>query len=268
MTVSTGTADPLKAAHLKGLQTWPSLRVDRGDFEDYVRERWDTPDQGTTLELGELYLACACARGVPGAIEALESWCAAELNAVMRKARTTSRDELLQALREHLFVARAGGPALIEDYRGRGSLRGWVRIVAVRELMRMEKQGRREDPLSSDGLQAAVPVPADAELQFIQQQYRPAFQAALREAAAQLSARERNLLRHHYLDRLSVDQLAPLYRVHRATCARWVAGARQRLMEEARSRLTDRLGLSRGELNSLIRAVRSHLEVSLGSLLH
>jgi RNA polymerase sigma-70 factor (ECF subfamily) len=261
------TPELLEAAHRRGRETWPGLLVERGDFEAYVRQRSAALEDVAGLQLGELYLACACARRVPGSIDALESWCAAEVNAVMRKAQATTRDELIQAVREHLFVPRPGAPALIEDYQGRGSLKGWVRVVAIRELTQIERRGRREQPVDDDALQAAVALHPDAELQYIQERYRHDFQAALSEAAAGLSARERNLLRHHYLDRLSVDQLATLYRAHRATCARWVAGARQRLMEGARARLVERLGLSRGELNSLLRAVRSHLDISLGSLL-
>jgi RNA polymerase sigma-70 factor (ECF subfamily) len=253
------SAEELAAVFERGREEWPQLALASADFEAYARARGAVSD--------ELFLACACARGVPGAIDALERWCGAELAGVLRKAKATSRDELLQLVRAELFVAPPGQPMPIEDYRGEGSLRGWVRVVAVRELIRAERKSAREHPAEQQALEAMVQAGGDGELRLIQQRYRADFDAALRESAAELSTRERNLLRHVYLDQLGVDQLGALYRVHRATAARWAAGARQRLMDGTRRRLGERLGVSREDLNSLIRAVRSQLQVSLASLL-
>ena len=66
---------------------------------------------------------------------------------------------------------------------------------------------------------------------------------ALRAAFAKLSARERNLLRMHHLHGLTVDELAPMFRVHRATVARWITSAREHLLTETRDSLRDRLAI-------------------------
>jgi hypothetical protein len=49
--------------------------------------------------------------------------------------------------------------------------------------------------------------------------------------------RARNLLRQHVLDGLTIDELARLYRAHRATCARWLADARSELALHTRRHL-------------------------------
>lgn len=69
-------------------------------------------------------------------------------------------------------------------------------------------------------------------------QLKEAFQLAFRDAVNALTSRERNLLRYHYLSDLSIDQIGTLYHVHRATAARWVAQARERLISDTRKRST------------------------------
>src|SRR5260370_1220010 len=81
-------------------------------------------------------------------------------------------------------------------------------------------------------------------------------------ALAALAERERNVLRQYYIDGLTIDQLAALYQVNRATTARWVAGARLSVVAKTREHLVDELGIAAGEADSIIRLVRSQLDVS------
>jgi RNA polymerase sigma-70 factor (ECF subfamily) len=55
--------------------------------------------------------------------------------------------------------------------------------------------------------------------------------------------------------------------VHRATVARWLASAREVVLERTMAQLGDDLRLDPAELVSLIRVVRSELDVSLQGLL-
>lgn len=54
-----------------------------------------------------------------------------------------------------------------------------------------------------------------------------------------------------------------MYRVHRATVARWIATLRGTLLERTREALVSRLRLSPAELDSVLRLIDSHLEVGL-----
>ena len=79
--------------------------------------------------------------------------------------------------------------------------------------------------------------------------------------------RERTLLRLHTVEGLSLERMGVMYRKDKATLSRWLAAAREKLAEETRARLAERLALAPPELASLLRAIRSQLEVSLLRLL-
>ncbi len=52
-------------------------------------------------------------------------------------------DEIKQMVMAQLFVGKTGDGA-IAQYSGRGNLRGWIRIIAVREAARMLRAAKRE----------------------------------------------------------------------------------------------------------------------------
>jgi RNA polymerase sigma-70 factor (ECF subfamily) len=175
-------------------------------------------------------------------------------------------EDALQVVRTKLFVgdgSRDGTPK-IADYRGRGSLAGWVRVVAVRTALTLRRGARRaERREANDDALLDVPGALDVELDHLKTRYRGELQAALRRALSSLTARERNLLRMHFIEGLSVDDLGALHRVHRATAARWIVSIRERLFDAIREDLTHRLGIDRSEFDSLVALVRSQLDVSL-----
>ena len=80
--------------------------------------------------------------------------------------------------------------------------------------------------------------------------------------------RQRNLLRQHILDELTIDDLARLYRVHRATCARWLADARADLGKHTRKKLVVALGLAnKDDMDSMLRFLDSDIELSISKIL-
>jgi RNA polymerase sigma-70 factor (ECF subfamily) len=114
----------------KGRRAWPDLVVEREDFAAYLAERWPI---GELHNFGpDLYLACACLHRVPSAAEAFRSRYLARVPAYLGTL-ARSREfiaEIQQALTEDLLVGHLGTPKLAE-YRGRGSLEGFVRALAV-----------------------------------------------------------------------------------------------------------------------------------------
>jgi len=83
------------------------------------------------------------------------------------------------------------------------------------------------------------------------------------DALAELPPHDRSLLRLHYIEGLSLDRLAVMERVHRATVARWLSDARSTVLSRVRTLLAERLKLSGHEGESLLRFVRSRLDLSL-----
>ena len=95
--------------------------------------------------------------------------------------------------------------------------------------------------LDATGLDVAV----------IKAQYRREFRAAVREAVAELSPRDRNLVRFIAIDGLSFQELAGLYRVNRTTLWRWFGRIRESLLRSTRSRLARALDLPASDVDSI-----------------
>jgi RNA polymerase sigma-70 factor (ECF subfamily) len=220
--------------------------------------------------VADLCLAWACARGDVNALAAFETRVFSDLDAALRSMEIERWrvDEVKQVVRVELLVAAPDRAPLIEGYAGRGSLRGWLRSIAVRTAMKLLTKDKRETASSDDDELAQLPaVEAGPELAHFRRKYGAEFKAAFIAALATLDGRERNLLRQHFLDPLDLDQLGQLYGAHRATVARWLARARMRLLEATRDVLRSRLGLDDTELDSVLKLVRSELYLSLPRLL-
>jgi RNA polymerase sigma-70 factor (ECF subfamily) len=171
-------------------------------------------------------------------------------------------DDVKQVLRVQLLVPRDGRPAGIAGYRGKGPLRGWVRITATRELIRHQRKRAREAP-SNRPLDEALGDAGDPLLSQLKAEYRTEFATALREAIAELGAEDRTLLRQQIVDQLSIDEIGAAFGVHRATAARWLQRARGALVTATRGRLAARLKVSVDEIDSVIRLVQSQLDASV-----
>jgi RNA polymerase sigma-70 factor (ECF subfamily) len=102
---------------------------------------------------------------------------------------------------------------------------------------------------------------------YLAERYRGEAEWAFRDALAALDGEQRTLLRMHFVDAVTLDELAPLRNVHRATIARHLAAARKTILDKVRGQLRERFALSIEEFERLIRLVRSRLQISVGRLL-
>ncbi|WP_052420637.1 sigma-70 family RNA polymerase sigma factor [Hyalangium minutum] len=256
-----------------GREAWPSLPL---PFEVFVRHvmchlpKRNPPERLLpALHGADLYLACACKEGVPGAASAFQASHGATVEAALRGRNVPpdERGELTQAFWEKLLVGQQGVPAKIGDYSGRGPLGGWVRVAAVRAALNYHEQ-KKSDPLGARAPMDAQrePTTQDPELDFLKAHYRDEVQQALKDALAGLEADERNVLRLHFLDGLSTERIATVYGVHRATVARWVTRGREALLTGTHQLLMERMRIGRGEAESIIGIVRSQLGLALGSI--
>ena len=183
----------------------------------------------------------------------------------MKLAAATVED-VRAAVRDRLLLADGGHRPKIIDYAGQGRLRGLVQVSAVRTAISLLRHAKKELPVAGDDVAARLATPEyDAELALIKAQYRAAFAAAFAEAARELDARDRNLLRLHHLGGVTLEQLASMYGVHRATAVRWLAAARDRLFAGTRDRMKQQL--TDTELDEVMDLIQSRLEVSVRRLL-
>ncbi|HJZ88800.1 MAG TPA: sigma factor-like helix-turn-helix DNA-binding protein [Polyangia bacterium] len=235
-----------------------AARLPEGDVIDGLRQ----------IRADDVRLVCAATDGDPEALTRVDTLLAAEVNAAAASVRAQAglADEVKQRLREQLLVGNAEDGPGIAEYAGRGDLRGFLRITAVRECLRLMKRLRREVGMDGDDLSLHVPA-VDPELERLKATYRGEFADCFAAALRSLDARERTLLRMHAIDRLGIDQLSVLYGVHRSTAARWLERARATVAERTEQLLAERLTLSTTEVASVIRLVRSELDISLERLL-
>lgn len=252
---------------------WPTLRVDPQQFLAYLASRLsEAPEIEPALErlhASDLYLAQACAGGDSPAIAAFETHCLSCIDqvAVQLKLSNATTEEVKQTLRVQLFVAPAEDAApMITNYSGRGSLRNWVRIIAVRTAGKLMDRGKREVLLTESVMDGMLPASDNLELDFLKRTYRDQFRTAFQNALQSLSSRERNLLGHHFVDRLNIDEIGTLYSVHRATAARWLVRARESLLKRTRQALMQQIQVNRAEYDSIIRLIESQLPVSFPDL--
>ena len=257
---------------------WPDVRLDVEHIVAFVAERLSGADLAAALisaPAADLVLAAACSAQEPTAHAAFDS-VLTEVDAAGASTRSTRDliDDVKQLIRVQLLVAKDGKPPGITGYRGKGPLRGWVRITATRELIRHQRKRARELPAGMPGspgagmaidrpLDEALGDAADPLLSELKAEYRSEFATALREAIAELSAEDRTLLRQQIVDHLSIDEIGAAFGVHRATAARWLQRARGALVAVTRGRLAVRLKVSVDEVDSVIRLVQSQLDASV-----
>ncbi|MEM6991947.1 MAG: sigma-70 family RNA polymerase sigma factor [Myxococcota bacterium] len=262
--------DTLSRLVATGRDAWPELQVDPRAWVAYLADRLPANkslQEGLAAMHGaELYLAYACHTGDPRAIAALERAYASHLDAVIRglSGQGLSSDDFRQIVRRKLFVAAADAPAKITSYAGTGSLAAWLRVTARRaglNAVRGKELAVQSTP--DDDLFEFPQTIGDPELDYLKETYREEFREAFLEAAANLPSRERTLLRQTIGRRLTVRQIGRMYQVHHATAARWIADARQTLIDATRNALQARLAVSQRELQSIMGLIASRLDVSV-----
>lgn len=267
LVIDESFARALAGAIAAARAAWGEVALEEAEFVRFLADKLEEPAERSlsSLRIGDLYLACACDRGDARALAAFDREFAPVIDRAVASlgASPAEQVELRQVVRVRLLVARDGEGSRIAGFSGRGTLAAWVRVVATREAARLLRRERRAAPAEDDALAATIAPEADPELGYLKRLYRDEFRAAFHAAVDALSDRERVLLRQHALDGLSIDRLAALYHVHRATVARWVAAARKAVLDGTRGALARRLQLRPGELDSIMRLIDSQLDVSL-----
>jgi RNA polymerase sigma-70 factor (ECF subfamily) len=247
-----------------GRSAWPTISLRPEAFVAYVAER--LPAAETSVErvrAADLWVACACAQGDAGAVAALDERVRGTLTDSLRRMRLSNEqiEDVLQGLRRVLFAGDEVSPPRIREYAGQGDLIGWLRVSATRSALKVLRRDKREVPDESAFEERATD--GDPELHYMKALYRDAFKAAFQKSLDSLSDREKTLLRQHVVDELSIDDLGLLYQVHRATAARWLASARETLLERTRINFLQSARVSGDECESVLRLVQSQLDATI-----
>ncbi len=264
-------AHEMEALYELGRRTWPAIALTPDAFFAHLTRVVETGTPVSQLHGDGLYLAAACCAGDELAIATFRNHFAADVTAVVhRMGLYEHNDEIVQSLFRQLFAPDTDREPFIANYAGRGALGSWLRVVAVREAYRivrmLRKQGQRE--VLGDHMLADRAVDArDPELDHLKGKYQAAFRDAFQAAFEALSRRDRQVLRYCYLDGLNLDQVALIYNISRATAGRWRLTAQQNVLEGTRTRMAATLRVDSAEFESIMRVVRSELDLSIMRLL-
>lgn len=256
--------EQLAGARELGQKAWPTLEVEPRAFVKFLAHRALPADPPELPEHpADLYLVQACLLGDEEALRLLENIYLSQLRFGRLGLSEDDASEVLQDLRARLLVGSGERDPALASYMGTGPLLHWLRAVAMR-LALGRIRGRRpmlniEDLILEDT--------SDPLLEQLKDKHREDFKAALHAVVEELPARDRMILRALVVDNRSVADVARLYKVHRVTASRWIAGIRRALFVRTRDRLRTSLELSEGELASMIRMVESQMEMSLVRIL-
>ena len=266
--------EALASAASRARAAWKD--VDAGDqrFATFLGGRVASAELDAA-RVADLWAACACGTGDGRAIAEVEARYFPDVDAALGKMGLSADriGEVKQGLRRLLFVGEPdvqtaghtgprGAPPRITEYRGTGDLRAWLRVTAMRAALKLLRKENRETP-TDDALLEARAQQDDPELAYMKAAYRASFKVAFQEALESLLPRERTLLKQQIVDGLGIDELGALYQVHRATAARWVQSAREKLLLRTRRTFMLNARISSDECESIMRMVRSQLDMSL-----
>jgi RNA polymerase sigma-70 factor, ECF subfamily len=246
-------------------RAWPQLALDELRFVHVLATHALAGEAPSSLYTDDLYLATACLAHHPSALAAFDTQYLKplRLRVAHLKLGTAQLDDLEQQLRSELLVAPSGTLPKLAQYRGQGELAGWLRVAAVRAGLRLLPRNDEDE----GALEGVATRAADPELAYMKEADRSVFRAAFHEALSALPADQQNVLRQHYIDGLSIDDLGELHAAHRTSAARWLREAREALLQGTKSILTKQHRVSPSECDSIIRAAQSQLEITMRSLL-
>jgi RNA polymerase sigma-70 factor (ECF subfamily) len=251
-------ATAAQTAHARGQVRWPSLALSLDDFRKHCA-RLGLDDRQVTARAEDLFLVAAVLERVPQAVSHFDECLTVAAGVVGRIDRAPSFiDDVTQELRLKLLT---GDGAKLWTYSGTGALVDWLRVIATRVALNLKRSDRL---LPEDDLPEAVLAGEAAQFRHW---YLADLHHALEIGFRRLTARERTLLRLHFIDGLNLERIGVVYRVNRATIARWLVAIRTRLFKEVRQELATKHGLDTADVKSLYRIMEQDVHVTMSRIL-
>lgn len=255
------------ALRAEAASVYPSVQFDA--MRSVIEEQLAHGCALDELHAVDLLLARRAAQADRAAIACVEATYIARIGAWLGAIEPSALvlDEVKQRVR---VLALSGNPPKISEYRGRGPLGAWLRVLALREHAEHYRsrgvvaRGAVSDEQLAELAQSEGLSP---ELACVKARYRPVMSAAFRAAIQGLSARERTLLKLCYVDGLSLDAIGGLYAVNKSTVSRWMAAIRDDVLSRAIAHAQREIDATADDVEALLSAVRSGVDWSLRGLL-
>jgi len=263
--------DAVDAAFAAGCRAWPAISLPSAAYLEYVRARIGGGEPAQAIRQidngTDLFLACAVLRGDAAAIAAFDAAFLGRVGQFVGALDSSPEfvSEVTQTLRIKILVG-LDGRAKLAQYSGRGTLESWVCAAALRTAYDLLR-ARPSQPSGDDGKIDVLAASDNVELQVLRARHGEQFRKALRAALAGLTGRDRTLLRLYFLDELTAARIGRMYGVHETTVLRWIACARDGIVERVRVAVREELRLPDQELTELIGLLRSRIDITVRDLL-
>ena len=256
----------INRAYVLGGQRWPAItRLTRDGFVEHVTRLGVSPAD-LDGRGSDLYLALGCGLGDSAAMRYLTSTYFTTLERHLSRAGFSSVDcqESLQQLLVHLCT---GESPRILGFAGRASLLSWLRVAAMRHALDEVKRPHAAPSQDNDELLSLIVDGGDSpEHKAVVGTIQPAVQSALVDAMGTLSSRDRTLLHMFFGEGMNIEAIGQIYGIHRATVARHLKDIRERILAQVRAKVEATLGANPEDVDSLVFAVRSRIQLSLWHL--
>ncbi len=257
--MSDPKATEARTPYARGQARWPGVALSLDGFLKHCA-RLGLDEAHVAARAEDLFLVAAVLEQVPRSVAHFDECLTSAASVVARIDRDPSFiDEVTQEMRLKLLT---GDSAKLWTFSGTGALVDWLRVVATRVALNLKRSDRLTP---EEDLPEAVLTGQEAA-QF-RRWYLADIHAALEVGFRRLTPRERTLLRMHFIDRLNIERIGVVYRVNRATIARWLVAIRTRLFDEVREELAAKHGLDTADVKSLYRIMQQDVHVTMSRLL-
>lgn len=258
-----------RLAEARSVYPWLTAVTDEA-FAEHVTKTVGAADEDAlgSLHAADVLLALGCVVQDAKCLRELDARIGHVVTSIPRVDRRDEASELKQRVLERVLVGGEGAPPKLAQYAGRAPIASWLRLVAVRLRISLARRDHsdRHSPLDIEDL-ACDFVAHDMELAQVRSTHADAFKKAFQQALSELETRERTILRLSVLEGSSIDELGVIFRVHRATAARWLVQIREKLFERSRVHLLQHGDFGVTEFRELAGLLLSRLDVSLGRML-
>lgn len=260
-------APAIDAALADARTRWPAVRFERDAVLTRVRALLGDPVPAAELSglaLSELAWASAVLGGDVAAIDAFEREVIASIDAAVTRVDRDPRfaETVRQDLRVKLLVGDGPSGPRLSAYGGRGPLRHWVLVAAIRHAYDLKRRGGHEVPDE----ELDVALFDDAERAYVRAESRALLKQWIEEALRALDDRRRTVLHLYFAEDVSSEAIGRMFGVHRGTVARWLEEAREGVRSHVRRRALASPGIGPEGVESLLRAADGHLSLSLSLL--
>jgi RNA polymerase sigma-70 factor (ECF subfamily) len=246
----------------------PGVAADPSGFVEQLAARLaaseDPLQELRQLHVEDLYLAWALRFADKAALRRFEAEFLSKLGNQIKGA-SAEAGELEQLVRTRLLLPNGQQPPRVEQYSGRGPFGGWLRMIATRCVLDLQRVKSGSQPLRELD---SPSIATDPELDYLKLRYAADFKIVLEAALARLEARQVTLLKLSFIEQLAPSAIGVMYGVSARTIQRWLLDLREDLLKSTREGLRAKLSLSPSELDSLMGLVDSQLQLSLYRVLN